>query len=217
MKKFILFVAIAFVSATSVVVNAQIELRNPTQENKTILKNPTENKDFNTNAMPFDEKTQDGPRMNLNKFGGEQQRNLNIKQGNYNHYNKQQNNTTTSIVTDVDRSAVNRPQSPTLNNEQFNYNQNANRKVESASATSVNYNAPMQVKTPGTKATTAADDIVIETGDQQNINVNPNDGSSNTTTPTVPGGDATPGPIGDAIPVLVMLAALYALILRRKA
>lgn len=215
MKKFILFVAIAFVSATSVVVNAQIELRNPTQENKTILKNPTENKDFNTNAMPFDEKTQDGPRMNLNKFGGEQQRNLNIKQGNYNHYNKQQNNTTTSIVTDVDRSAVNRPQSPTLNNEQFNYNQNANRKVESASATYVNYNAPMQVKTPSTKTTTAADDIVIEIGDQQNVKIDSNTGS--TTDPVAPGGNPTPSPIGDAIPVLVMLAALYALILRRKA
>ena len=215
MKKFILFVAIAFVSATSVVINAQIELRNPTQENKTILKNPTENKDFNTNAMPFDEKTQDGPRINLNKFGGEQQRNLNIKQGNYNHYNKQQNNTTTSIVTDVDRSAVNRPQSPTLNNEQFNYNQNANRKVESASATSVNYNAPMQVKAPSTKVTTAADDIVIEIGDQQNVKIDSNTGS--TTDPVAPGGNPTPGPIGDAIPVLVMLAALYALILRRKA
>ena len=217
MKKFILFVALAFVSATSVVVNAQIELRNPTQENKTTLKNPTENKEFNTNAMPFDEKTQDGPRMNLNKFGGEQQRNLNIKQGNYNHYNKQQNNTTTSIVTDVDRSAVNRPQSATLNNEQFNYNQNSNRKVESASATSVNYNAPMQVKTPGTKATPAADDIVIETGDKQNISIDSNTGSSTTPTPSAPGGDATPGPISDAFPFLLLLAALYALVLRRKA
>ena len=216
MKKFILFVAIAFVSATSVVVNAQIELRNPTQENKTILKNPTENKDFNTNAMPFDEKTQDGPRMNLNKFGGEQQRNLNIKQGNYNHYNKQQNNTTTSIVTDVDRSAVNRPQSPTLNNEQFNYNQNANRKVESASATSVNYNSPMQMKPMRQKDNNAADEIIIETGDIQNISIG-TDGSTTTPTPTAPGGNPTPGPIGDAIPVLVMLAALYALILRRKA
>ena len=214
MKKFILFVALAFIGTISTDISAQTVLRNPTQENQTILKNPTENKEFNTNAVPFDEKTQDGPRMNLNKFGNEQPRNLNIKQGNYNHYNQQQQHSATTIVTDIDRSAVNRPQSATLNNNQFNYNQNSGRKVESASATSVNYNSPMQMKPMRQKDNNAADEIIIETGDQQNISIDPNSGSSNTANPSAPGGNPTP--ISDAIPFLVLIAGIYAFILRHK-
>ena len=196
--------------------NAQIELRTPTQENKTILQNPTENKDFNTNAVPFDEKVQDGPRMELNKFGVEQRRNLNIQQGNYNHYNQQINHNQHSIVGDIDRTTVNRPQS-NLNNSQFDYNQNADRKTTTNGTANTSYNAPMQVKPikqTGELATT--DEVIVEIGDRQNISINPGDGSSGTTTPTAPGGDPTPGPIGDAIPFLVLLASVYAFILRRK-
>jgi hypothetical protein len=166
------------------------------------------------NRVPFDDNNPNGPQIEYNKFG--EKRNIKVKSASYDHYNQSGTKQHHAIISSREQNNSIR-QSVTLNNNQFNYNQNSNRKVESASATSVNYNAPMQVKTPGTKATTTADDIVIETGDQQNISINPNDGSSNTTTPTVPGGDATPGPIGDAILVLVMLAALYALILRRKA
>ena len=213
MKKF-LFIAIFSVVGCSMGLNAQIELRTPTQENKTILQNPTEKRDFNTNAVPFDEKVQDGPRMELNKFGGEQRRNLNIKQGEYNHYNQQANPNQTSIINGVDRTTVNRPQS-TLNNNQFNYNQNEGRKVTNGASSNVTYNAPMQVnqiKQTGELATT--DEVIVEIGDRQNISVNPGDGSSGTTTPTAPGGDPTP--ISDAIPFLVLIAGIYAFILRRK-
>ena len=65
MKKF-LFIAILAIVGTSLDINAQIELRNPTQENKTIL---NDNNDFNTNVVPYDEKVQDAPRMELNKYG----------------------------------------------------------------------------------------------------------------------------------------------------
>ena len=211
MKKF-LFIAILSTIGSIMGLNAQIELRTPTQENKNILKNPTENREFNTNAVPFDEKIQDGPRMELNKFGVEQRRNLNIQQGNYNHYNQQANHNQHTIVGDVDRATVNRPQS-NLSNNQFNYNQNAERKVTTNGATNTTYNAPMQVKPMkqiGELAT--ADDVIIETGDKQNISIDPNTGSA-TTTPTVPGGDPTP--IGDAIPFLVLLAGIYAFVIRR--
>ena len=211
MKKF-LFIAIFSVVGCIMGLNAQIELRTPTQENKNILKNPTENREFNTNAVPFDEKVQDGPRMELNKFGVEQRRNLNIQQGNYNHYNQQANHNQHTIVGDVDRATVNRPQS-NLSNNQFNYNQNAERKVTTNSATNTTYNAPIQVKPmkqAGELATT--DDVIIETGDKQNIVINP-DGSTGTPTPTAPGGDPTP--IGDAIPFLVLLAGIYAFVIRR--
>ena len=214
MKKF-LFIAIFSIVGCSMGLNAQIEMRTPTQENKTILQNPTENKDFNTNAVPFDEKVQDGPRMELNKFGVEQRRNLNIQQGNYNHYNQQINHNQHSIVGDIDRTTVNRPQS-NLNNSQFDYNQNAERKTTTNGTANTSYNAPMQVKPmkqTGELATT--DEVIVEIGDRQNISINPGDGSSGTTTPTAPGGDPNV-PIGDAIPFLVLLAGVYAFILRRK-
>ena len=215
MKK-ILFIAIFSAVGCSVGVNAQIELRTPTQENKTVLQNPTENKDFNTNAVPFDEKVQDGPRMELNKFGVEQRRNLNIQQGNYNHYNQQINHNQHSIVGDIDRTAVNRPQS-NLNNSQFDYNQNADRKTTTNGTANTSYNAPMQVKPMKQigELATAEDEIgeIVEIGDRQNISINPEDGSA--TTPTAPGGDPNV-PIGDAIPFLVLIAGIYAFILRRK-
>ena len=213
MKKF-LFIAILAIVGTSLDINAQIELRNPTQENKTIL---NDNNDFNTNVVPFNEKVQDAPRMELNKFGVEQRRNLNIKQGEYNHYNQQTNTTQTSIVNGVDRTTVNRPQS-TLNNNQFNYNQNEGRKVTNGATSDVTYNAPMQVnqtKRIGSTQTTEQSDNIIATGDMQNISINPNDGSTSTT-PIAPGGNPTPGPIGDAIPFLVLLASLYIFYIRRK-
>ncbi len=214
MKKF-LFVATIAILMSIFNVNAQIELRNPTNENKTILKNPTENKEFNTNAVPFDEKVQDGPRMDLNKFGIEQRRNLNIQQGNYNHYNQQVNHNQNSIVGNIDRTNVNRPQSAALNNNQFNYNQNASRKVSTDGAVNTTFNTPMQVKPMkqiGQLAT--VEDEIIETAPMQRISVNPEDGSSNTETPTAPGGDSTP--IGDALPVLVLFAAIYTFMIRRK-
>lgn len=213
MKKFLLIASIAIFGAMTVGLSAQIELRNPTQENKTILKNPTQNNEFNTNAMPFDEKTTDGPRMNLNKFGVEQHRNLNIKQGNYNHYNQKTTNHN-PIVGNIDRTVVNRPQSATLHNNQFNYNQNSNRKVESASTTTITYNTPMQVKPLRQKDDIATtDELIIETGDKQRISINPGDGS--TTDPIAPGGNPDT-PISDAIPFLVLLAGIYAFIIRRK-
>lgn len=215
MKKF-LFVATIAVLMSIFNINAQIELRNPTNENKTIFKNPTENKEFNTNAVPFDEKVQDGPRMDLNKFGVEQRRNLNIQQGNYNHYNQQVNHNQNSIVGNIDRTNVNRPQSAALNNNQFNYNQNASRKVSTDGAVNATFNTPMQVKPMkqiGQLAT--VEDEIIETAPMQRISVNPEDGSSNTETPTAPGGDPNV-PIEDAIPFLVLIAGIYAFILRRK-
>lgn len=214
MKKF-LFIAIFSVVGCNMGLNAQIELRTPTQENKTILKNPTENKEFNTNAVPFDEKVQDGPRMDLNKFGVEQRRNLNIKQGEYNHYNQQANPNQTSIINGVDRTIVNRPQS-TLNNNQFNYNQNEGRKVTNGASSNVTYNAPMQInqtKNTGATQTTEQNDNIIATGDIQNISIG-TDGSTTTPTPTAPGGDPTP--IGDALPILMLFAAIYTFIIRRK-
>lgn len=214
MKKF-LFVATITILMSIFNVNAQIELRNPTNENKTILKNPTENKEFNTNAVPFDEKVQDGPRMDLNKFGVEQRRNLNIQQGNYNHYNQQVNHNQNSIVGNIDRTNVNRPQSAALNNNQFNYNQNASRKVSTDGVVNATFNTPMQVKPMkqiGQLAT--VEDEIIETAPMQRISINPEDGSSNTGTPTAPGGDPTP--IGDALPILMLFAAIYTFMIRRK-
>ncbi len=215
MKKFLIFTAILFIGSNCIL-NAQIELRNPTQENKTILKNPTDNKVFNTNTVPFDEKVQDGPHMNLHKFGTEQKRNISVKQGDYNHYN-QQSTYNQSITGTVDRATVNRPQSATLNNNQFNYNQNAGRKISNnTSSTNPTYNAPMQINMKQQNSELATtDNTTIQVSDRQSISINPNDGSSNTDTPIAPGGNPST-PIGDAYTLLVILAGLYAFILYRK-
>ncbi len=214
MKKFLLFAILAFIG-TLWNLNAQIELRDNAQENKTVFKNPTENNDFNTNAVPFNEKTQDAPKMNLNKFGTEQNRNISVKQANYNHYNQHANQNQKSIISDVDRTTVNRPQSTTLNNNQFNYNQNSNRKVSATNNSSATYNAPMQVK-PLNKnnESTSDDNVIVETGNNQGISINPNDGSA--TNPIAPGGNPDPTPISDAIPFILLLASIYAFIIRRK-
>jgi hypothetical protein len=80
------------------------------------LKNPTENREFNTNETPFNEKRTEGLREEYNQFG-QQQRHISVKGGSYDHYN--QAGRQQSILGEQD-AVVNRPQSATLNNNQYN-------------------------------------------------------------------------------------------------
>ena len=110
---------------------------------------------------------------------------------------------------------VNRPQSATLNNNQYNYsNQNAGRKVDNANTTArVNYNTPISVNQLKSQpsAITAEEDF-IETSDRQNISI----GAGGVVDPSILPKNPYKEPIGDAIPFIVMLAGVYAFILRRK-
>ena len=176
------------------------------------LKNPTENREFNTNETPFNEKRTEGLREEYNQFG-QQQRHISVKGGSYDHYN--QAGRQQSILGGQD-AVVNRPQSATLNNNQYNYgNQNTGRKIDNSNAaTRVSYNTPMSVEQISRRPiSSAADEITIETGGQQNISFDKNTGKTEEgTLPTNP----YEQPIGDAIPFVVMLAALYTFIIRRK-
>lgn len=206
-NKFLIVIAILCAGIIGINAQPKIEFRDPTKVNE--LKNPTINNEFNTNTTPFNEKRTEGLRENYNHFGYERQ-NINVRSGSYEHYNQighQQ-----SILSEREGVVVNRPQSPTMNS-QYNYgNQNANRVVGNATGNAnVKYNSPMSVEQIKAirKATTTEEEI-IETGDKQNITIGP-------------GGVVDPGdlperpvPVSDAIPFIVMLAGLYAFILRRK-
>ena len=104
-----------------------------------------------------------------------------------------------------------------MNNNQYNYgNQNAGRKVDNTnSGSSVRYNAPMSVEQiNATLTTTTSDEEIIETGDMQNVAIGAGGVIENKDLPKTPG--QTKVPVSDAIPFIVMLAGVYAFILRRK-
>ena len=205
-----IFIVALILFAGIIGLNAQpkIELRDPTKVNE--LKNPTINNEFNTNTTPFDEKRIEGLRENYNRFGYERQ-NITIRSGAYEHYN--QAGRQQSLINNQENIVVNRPQSATLNSTPNNYgNQNANRVVGNATGNAnVRYNAPMSVEQiRATQKTPTTDEEIVETGDKQNITIGP-------------GGVVDPGvlperpvPVSDAIPFIVMLAGLYAFIIRRK-
>ena len=198
-----IFIVAAILFAGIIGINAQ-----PNVE----LKNPTTNNEFNTNATPFNEKRTEGLRENYNQFGNER-RNINVKSSSYEHYN--QTGRQQSILGNQENVVVNRPQSATLNNNQYNYgNQNAGRKVDNTnSGSSVRYNAPMSVEQiNATLTTTTSDEEIIEIGDQQNIKIGAGGVVDPNTLPKTP----YKQPIGNAIPFIVMLAGVYAFILRRK-
>ena len=198
-----IFIVAAILFAGIIGINAQ-----PNVE----LKNPTTNNEFNTNATPFNEKRTEGLRENYNQFGNER-RNINVKSSSYDHYN--QTGRQQSILGNQENVVVNRPQSATLNNNQYNYgNQNAGRKVDNTnSGSSVRYNAPMSVEQiNATLTTTTSDEEIIEIGDQQNIKIGAGGVVDPNTLPKTP----YKQPIGNAIPFIVMLAGVYAFILRRK-
>lgn len=198
-----IFIVAAILFAGIIGINAQ-----PNVE----LKNPTTNNEFNTNATPFNEKRTEGLRENYNQFGNER-RNINVKSSSYEHYN--QTGRQQSILGNQEDVVVNRPQSATLNNNQYNYgNQNAGRKVDNTnSGSSVRYNAPMSVEQiNATLTTTTSDEEIIEIGDQQNIKIGAGGVVDPNTLPKTP----YKQPIGNAIPFIVMLAGVYAFILRRK-
>lgn len=206
-NKFLIVIAILCAGIISINAQPKIEFRDPTKVNE--LKNPTINNEFNTNTTPFNEKRTEGLRENYNHFGYERQ-NINVRSGSYEHYNQighQQ-----SILSEREGVVVNRPQSPTMNS-QYNYgNQNANRVVGNTTGNAnVKYNSPMSVEQIKAirKATTTEEEI-IETGDKQNINI----GAGGVVDPGVL--PERPVPVSDAIPFIVMLAGLYAFILRRK-
>lgn len=198
-----IFIVAAILFAGIIGINAQ-----PNVE----LKNPTTNNEFNTNATPFNEKRTEGLRENYNQFGNER-RNINVKSSSYDHYN--QTGRQQSILGNQENVVVNRPQSATLNNNQYNYgNQNAGRKVDNTnSGSNVRYNAPMSVEQiNATLTTTTSDEEIIEIGDQQNIKIGAGGVVDPNTLPKTP----YKQPIGNAIPFIVMLAGVYAFILRRK-
>ena len=198
-----IFIVAAILFAGIIGINAQ-----PNVE----LKNPTTNNEFNTNATPFNEKRTEGLRENYNQFGNER-RNINVKSSSYEHYN--QTGRQQSILGNQEDVVVNRPQSATLNNNQYNYgNQNAGRKVDNTNnGSSVRYNAPMSVEQINTTlTTTTSDEEIIEIGDQQNIKIGAGGVVDPNTLPKTP----YKQPIGNAIPFIVMLAGVYAFILRRK-
>ena len=198
-----IFIVAAILFAGIIGINAQ-----PNVE----LKNPTTNNEFNTNATPFNEKRTEGLRENYNQFGNER-RNINVKSSSYEHYN--QTGSQKSILGNQENVVVNRPQSATLNNNQYNYgNQNAGRKVDNTNrGSNVRYNAPMSVEQiNATLTTTTSDEEIIEIGDQQNIKIGAGGVVDPNTLPKTP----YKQPIGNAIPFIVMLAGVYAFILRRK-
>ena len=209
-----IFIVALILFAGIIGLNAQpkIELRDPTKVNE--LKNPTINNEFNTNTTPFDEKRIEGLRENYNRFGYERQ-NISIKSGSYEHYN--QAGRQQSLINNQENIVVNRPQSATLNSTPNNYgNQNANRVVGNATGNAnVRYNAPMSVEQiKATKKTTTTDEEIVETGDKQNISLRPGNEGGGVVDPGVL--PERPVPVSDAIPFIVMLAGLYAFIIRRK-
>ncbi len=200
-----IFIVAAILFAGIIGINAQPNIE---------LKNPTTNNEFNTNATPFNEKRTEGLRENYNQFGNER-RNINVKSSSYDHYN--QTGRQQSILGNQENVVVNRPQSATLNNNQYNYgNQNAGRKVDNTNrGSNVRYNAPMSVEQiNATLTTTTSDEEIIETGDMQNVAIGAGGVIENKDLPKTPG--QTKAPISDAIPFIVMLAGVYAFILRRK-
>ena len=207
MKKITLFLLSIIYCALCIELNAQ---------QKVELKNPTENKEFNTNTTPFEEKRTEGLREEYNTFGNER-RNITIKHGSYDHYNQTGNQK--SILSNQD-AIVNRPQSATLNNNQYNYgNQNSDRKVgDNANSQRVSYNTPISVEQINRRSlSSSTEDNTIETGDRQNISFDKETGKvEGEVLPINPYDPPKTEPIGDAVPFIVMLAALYALFIRRK-
>ena len=204
MKKITLFLLSIIYCALCIELNAQ---------QKVELKNPTENKEFNTNATPFEEKRTEGLREEYNTFGNER-RNITIKHGSYDHYNQTGNQK--SILGNQD-AVVNRPQSATLNSNQYNYgNQNGSQKVgNETNSQQVTYNTPTTVEQINRRPlSSSADDNTIEIGDRQNISFDKETGKVENG--VLPDNPYDQMPIGDAAPFIVMLAALYALFIRRK-
>ena len=207
MKKITLFLLCIISYTLCFELNAQpkVELKNPTQDNT-----------FNTNTTPFNEKKTEGLREEYNTFGNER-RNLNVKQGSYDHYN--QNGRQQSILSNQDV-VINRPQSATLNNNQFNYSdQNNGRKIgNEANSQRVSYNTPTNIEQINRRSlSSSTDDNTIEIGERQNISFDKETGKvEDNVLPVNPYDPPRTEPIGDAVPFVVMLAALYALFIRRK-
>lgn len=199
-------IAIALLLASIVTANAMPQ---------TELKNPTENNEFNTNATPFNEQNRDGMHIEYNKFGQEK-RNINVKKASYDHYN--QNGHQQSILGSQNEVVANRPHQNTLNNNQYNYgNQNKERQIGVANKSErINYNTPMTVEQMSRKSIqTATDDNIIETGDMQNITIGAGGKVDPSTLPSNPYKEVD-SPLSDAIPFIIILAGIYAFILRRK-
>lgn len=207
MKKITLFLLSIIYCALCIELNAQ---------QKVELKNPTENKEFNTNTTPFEEKRTEGLREEYNTFGNER-RNITIKHGSYDHYNQTGNQK--SILGNQD-AVVNRPQSATLNSNQYNYgNQNGSQKVgNETNSQQVTYNTPTTVEQINRRSlSSSTDDNTIEIGERQNISFDKETGKvEGDVLPVNPYDPPKTEPIGDAVPFIVMLAALYALFIRRK-
>ena len=190
MKLKFLIITLIFISKT-IYANTNIDLRN--------------NPPFNEYNNTF------GPKIEYHKFG--EKRNINVKSASYDHYN-QRGGYKQSII-NQNSAPLNHTQNITLQNNQFNYNnQNSNRKNSETAITATRYNRPMQIdqyRGNSLSTTVASNNIVIETGSIQHIVVDSED--SDTDTPDDSTEDA---PLTDAIPFILFLASIYYVILRYK-
>ena len=190
MKLKFLIIAFTFISGI-ICANANIDLRNRT---------------------PFEESNNTfGPKIEYHKFG--EKRNINIKSASYNHYNQKGHK---QSIINQNTTPVNRTQSVTLQNTQFNYgNQNSGRKNSETTVASMRYNTPMQIdqyrdRSNSLSSTVASNNIVIETGLTQHVGISED---SEAETPD----DATEdSPLTDAIPFMLFLASIYYTVLRYK-
>ena len=165
------------------------------------------------NRTPFEESNNTfGPKIEYHKFG--EKRNINVKSASYNHYNQKGHK---QSIINQNTTPVNRTQSVTLQNTQFNYgNQNSGRKNSETTVASMRYNTPMQIdqyrdRSNSLSSTVASNNITIETGLTQHIVVDTE--NSETDTPD----DSTEDvPLTDAIPFMLFLASIYYTVLRYK-
>lgn len=164
------------------------------------------------NRTPFEEYNTFGPKIEYHKFG--EKRNINVKSASYNHYNQKGHK---QSIINQNTTPINRTQSVTLQNNQFNYgNQNSGRKNSETTVATMRYNTPMQIdqyrdRSNSLSSTIASNNITIETGLTQHIVVDTE--NSETEEPD----DATEdSPLTDAIPFMLFLASIYYTVLRYK-
>ena len=193
-------IAALFVAFGVVALNAQ-----PT----VVLENPTKNVEFNTNTTPFG--GQNNTNMQYNKFG-QQSRNISVEAGSYDHYNRQRDYQH-SILGNQNPSVINRPQSATLNSSPNNYNnQNSSRKISSnGNGVDVRYNTPVSVDQMNRRSLSqSSEEDAVEIGQVDEIKIG-DKGQTETTLPSDP-----TMPISDAAPFVMLMAAVYMFIIRRK-
>ena len=220
MKKYIAIIILCFVWG-DITAYAQAVLRDPYETLRpTSLDTELHNRDFNPNETPFNERNSVMPSVNYNKFGNQQRQQIRVASQNYQHYNQPVKSSQYDIHNTPTSNNYNRPftGNQTIQNNQFNYNQNASRKANiNVQEQNVVYSEHQKLKINQSNTAEAVDENIVLIGDQQHISIDPNNpGATPNPTPGFGTDEEKNPPLTDGIPVLLFFSLIYVLYIRRK-